>query len=60
MNSTQAQRLRKLINELVKAAIADSWSGGGDPADIPAIEAHLALRQAQLDHYINHLTTTRV
>lgn len=60
MNGTQAQCLKKLVIELVKAAVAESWSGGGDPADIPALEAQLALAQAKLDHYINHLVTTRV
>ncbi len=60
MTGTQAQRLKRLIDERVKAAIAESWSGGGDPADVPALEAALKLAEAKLEHYINHLTTTRV
>ena len=29
----------KAVHELVQAEIADSWKGGGHPADMPEIEA---------------------
>lgn len=32
------KRLQRKIHRYVKAAIADSWKGGGDPEDIPDIE----------------------
>ena len=35
------QRLRRVVRELVAAEIADSWKGGGDPVDIPYIEARV-------------------
>ena len=30
------------VERLVNAEIADSWSGGGDPNDVPAVELELA------------------
>ena len=41
MNKQQAKQLKVAIQELVDAEVADSWKGGGDPADIPIIEAEL-------------------
>lgn len=41
------KRLRRAIRRLVLAHEADSWKGGGDPDDIPAIERELkAARKA--------------
>lgn len=40
--------LRAAIKRLIQAEIKDSWKGGGDPADFPAIEAELADARAEL------------
>lgn len=44
--------LQRLIADLVLAAIAKSWKGGGDPADFDAIEARLATAKRELLHHI--------
>ena len=60
MTKNQASSLKRAIQSLVKAAIADSWKGAGDPADIPLLEAELAcanLRvQSLLVSYTSHST----
>jgi len=40
-------QLRAAVNEYVDSAIAESWKGGGDPADIPVLEAQLQLSHAR-------------
>lgn len=40
-DAVKRERLKNAIGEVVVAAIADSWKGGGDPADIPLIEKDL-------------------
>jgi len=47
--------LRKLIAGYVEAAIADSWKGGGDPADIDVKEAMLELTRAKLEAHITKM-----
>jgi len=62
VNGTQAQRLRKLITQLCLAErehAEDQASRPGQPPDL-ALYAQLQLAQAKVEHYINHLTTTRV
>ena len=46
------RRMRNCIRRLVKAEIANSWKGGGDPADTPAIEKELKLAKAALNRAI--------
>jgi hypothetical protein len=41
-------RLRGAVERYVEAKIADSWKGGGDPEDWPAIEECLRRRRAAL------------
>jgi hypothetical protein len=40
------------VNRLVKAEVADSWKGGGDPADIPYIESELKDSRAELKAFL--------
>lgn len=47
--------LRRAIIAYTAAAIADSWKGGGDPDDIPAIEQRLKRAHARLDHLLRAL-----
>lgn len=53
LTKKQAEQLRRCINAYVKASIAYSWRGGGDPLDIPCIEANYKLQKAALDAFIN-------
>lgn len=55
LSSDQASRLHELISELVAAEVADSWKGGGDPVDVPVVEAELALAKANLVNFIAKL-----
>lgn len=47
--------LRFLISEYVDAAVAESWKGGGDPADIPVLDAQLELAKAKLYGHIEKM-----
>ena len=37
----QLKRLQRAVRRLVRCSVDHSWKGGGDPADIPRIEADL-------------------
>lgn len=52
----QAIKLRELIADYRDAEIADSWKGGGDPADIPGIEADLREAKTALEVFIHTIT----
>lgn len=49
------QILPDLIAAYAAAVVADSWKGGGDPADYPVIEAELELAKAKLETHIAKL-----
>ena len=51
----QSDHLVNLISDYVSASIDDSWKGGGDPAEIPEIEANLALASKKLNEYLTLL-----
>jgi hypothetical protein len=40
--------VRAALGRYVEAKVADSWKGGGDPADWPAIEQHLRAARADM------------
>lgn len=56
MSPEKAKELQKAINALVAAAIEESWAGGGDPSDRPALEANLIIARAKVNRLINSLT----
>ena len=56
MTPAQAKELRKSITLLVKAAIADSWKGGGDPSDIPLIETELECANLRVQSLLTRCT----
>lgn len=41
--------VHKLLQRLIDAEVADSWKGGGDPADIPEIEQELREARAAFE-----------
>jgi hypothetical protein len=47
--------LRTLIVEYAEAYVADSWKGGGDPADFEVVEAQFKLALAQLNAHIDKM-----
>lgn len=47
--------LRTLIGEYRDAAVAESWKGGGDPAEMPVFEALLKLAETKLDAHIERM-----
>jgi len=49
------EQLMKLVGEHVQAQVAESWKGGGDPTDIPIIEAEAALAEAKLVKFVTNL-----
>lgn len=55
----QARKLRELIRRFADAQEADSWKGGGDPDETPAIERELAEAWDQLSRYIRKLVQDR-
>lgn len=56
MTLNQRNRITRAINKYVRAFDADSWKGGGDPADIPAIEARLRQAKKQLKRAMDDAT----
>lgn len=55
MTPGQRRRLVTLLHKYAQAIVNDSWKGGGDPADIPEIEAELINAKRNLDHYLDIL-----
>lgn len=51
----EADQLRKLIEEFRDTEVADSWKGGGDPADVPFIERELEVAKTNLEQFIHKL-----
>lgn len=49
------KQLEQLIKNYTEAVVADSWKGGGDPADIPLIEATLELERLKLERHIDKM-----
>lgn len=49
------RRLRNLIAYRVEAGIAESWAGGGDPADVETLRLRARLAQAQLNAHIEKM-----
>lgn len=49
------KKLRRAISRYVNARLDDSWKGGGDPDDIPRIEAALKAAAKQLDTVIRQV-----
>lgn len=47
--------LMALIQEYTEAAIQESWKGGGDPADIPILEAELELSRSKLNRHMEKM-----
>jgi hypothetical protein len=48
-------RLSKLIAEYVDAAIAESWKGGGDPAEIEVLEARMNIARLELNVHMEKM-----
>lgn len=48
-------QLATLIAEYAEAYVADSWKGGGDPADAPIAEAQLALTRLKLETHMGRM-----
>jgi hypothetical protein len=44
-----SSKIRKAVEQLVRAEEADSFKGCGDPAEYGEIEAYLALAKAKFD-----------
>lgn len=56
MSKAQGKRLKALIRAYVLAYEANSWIGGGDPADWPAIKRELREARSNLYRFIEALT----
>lgn len=48
-------KLCELIAEYAEAYVADSWKGGGDPADFAEIELRLKLQTERLNNHITKM-----
>jgi hypothetical protein len=44
--------LENCIADYASAMVADSWKGGGDPGDIPVIEAQLESARAMMNRHL--------
>lgn len=49
------KKLGELIAAYVDAAIADSWKGGGDPADYEVVEARFKLAHLELQSHLEKM-----
>lgn len=50
-----AKEIKAAVQRLVDAEVADSWKGGGDPADIPYIEQELEIARMKFDSLMGKL-----
>lgn len=55
----QATELRKRVLDLISAEVTDSWSGGGDPADVRILELEVKMAREELNNYILFITERR-
>ena len=55
LSHAQVLELHGHVAELMRTAVAESWTGGGDPDDAPVIEAELALAKARFDCFVARL-----
>ena len=53
------RRVQKAVKRYANAVAEDSWKGGGDPADIPAIERELRESKAALSLLIELIVPER-
>lgn len=60
MTQTEADHLRRQIRNLVAAEVDDSWSGGGDPDDTPAIAARLRKHRKAVNDLIRSHTAVEI
>lgn len=56
LTKAEAAKLRRAVTRYVRARIEHSWKGGGDPADIPAINAEYKAARIAYHSTIAHLT----
>lgn len=47
--------VRLAVRRLIEAEVADSWKGGGDPADIPDIEDELIEARVQFEEALKEI-----
>lgn len=52
----QATKLRRLINNYAVSMVNDSWKGGGNPEEIPLIEAEFQADTKALFDFIKSVT----
>lgn len=48
-------KLVRLISQYAAAEVADSWSGGGDPEEIPLRKLELKLTRERLNYHIRDM-----
>jgi hypothetical protein len=51
----QFSGLRSLIKDYTAVAVAESWKGGGDPADVEMLELQLKLAWVKLHAHIEKM-----
>ena len=49
------QILTQLIQNYASASVAESWKGGGDPADMDTLDARLKLTRIELNAHISKM-----
>ena len=47
--------LKSLISDFAAVSVAESWKGGGDPADVSVLEARLTLATLRLEAHIQKM-----
>lgn len=57
MTKSDVPMLWAAIQRYAQACVADSWKGGGDPADIPDIEDELSNAQCALEDIVHYCAT---
>ncbi len=56
LNGKEAAKLKRLIRRFANAQEDKSWAGGGDPDNIPDINAEFKEARKALNDYIRSLT----
>jgi hypothetical protein len=55
LSAELAHQLMEFVGEHVRAQVAESWKGGGDPVDVPIIELEAKLAEAELLRFVAKL-----
>lgn len=60
LDAHNMRALRRAVRRLVQAEVANTWKGGGDPADIPLVERELKAARKHYETVLKRIETGEI